>query len=98
MQPTWIDSQTIQFSRISTEGEGSVLELDVLSGSVRELASGALFVGPVVRHPNGEWIVVGRSSETQKMQLNEQNTISSLENVQSIFLKSRLWKIKVKRH
>ena len=95
--PTWVDSQTVLFSRICEEGKAAVLELNVLSGSVRELASGSLFVGPVLRHPNGEWIVVARSSLTQtRKESKQRNLANSLACLERFLASFRLWKITVK--
>ena len=97
-EPTWIDSQTVLFPRICEEESGAVLELDVLTGSVRKLASNLLFQGPVLLHPNGEWIVVARPSLTETRKLRKHRALAdSLRGLESFLASLRLWKIKVKR-
>ena len=59
--PSWIDSTTLLFSRTSPNRTGAVLSLDVISRSMKELASGAFFMGAAV-HPDGRWIVASRAT------------------------------------
>ena len=97
--PTWIDSQTVLFSRLYEDGKEAVLELDVSTGSLRKLASGFSSEGPILLHPNGEWMLVARSSLNQTRMPSERRTLADSFRDLGRFLTSlRLWKIKVKSH
>lgn len=96
--PTWIDSQTLLFSRLYEDGKEAVLELDVLTGSLCKLASGFSSEGSVLLHPNGEWILVARSSLNQPRKPSKHLTWAKKWRDLGRFLTSlRLWKIRVKR-
>ncbi len=96
--PTWIDSQAVLFSRRYEDGKQAVLELNVVTGSLRKLASGFSSEGSVLLHPNGEWILVAKSSLNQARRPSKHLTwVNKWRDLGRFLISLRLWKIKVIR-